>query len=533
MNLLEMRWIPIRRKSGLVERIAPWQITDAFDEDPVVALAAPRPDFKGALMQFLIGLVQTAIPPSDDEEWSERLENPPHPDILRDAFMPYYDCFHLDGDGPRFMQDLELMDGKKTEISGLLIDAPGENTLKENKDLFIKRGGISGLCVSCVATALFALQTNAPSGGAGHRTSLRGGGPLTTLVVLDPRGSGLQHETLWYNMWLNVLTTHAISILSGNEKKNASADIFPWLAPTYTSEPKTGRNIYLYDVHPFQMYWGMPRRIRLDWMSAASGICDICNTQSTYLVTGYITKNYGINYSGAWQHPLTPYFIDQKTGEALPIHPQPGGMTYFHWANFIEGDENVVPARVVTEFKKEEKKQPEEQFRLWVFGYDMDNMKPRCWYETTFPLYLLPETINRNFVIRTQRMIRIADMIAQAVRGCVKEAWFKRPGDAKGDTAFLKESFLSHTERAFFDLIDALATDMRTGGDGLTILSSWYDVLRRAAIDQFDYWATQGDIAANDPRRIAVARRKLLNILHGKELRGMLHMPVDRKEVLV
>jgi hypothetical protein len=35
---------------------------------------------------------------------------------------------------------------------------------------------------------LFSLQLNAPSGGKGYRTGLRGGGPLTTLIELQDIG---------------------------------------------------------------------------------------------------------------------------------------------------------------------------------------------------------------------------------------------------------------------------------------------------------------------------------------------------------
>jgi CRISPR system Cascade subunit CasA len=55
MNLISDAWIPIRRKGGEEERIAPWEVTTRYSDDPIVALAAPRPDFNGALIQFLIG----------------------------------------------------------------------------------------------------------------------------------------------------------------------------------------------------------------------------------------------------------------------------------------------------------------------------------------------------------------------------------------------------------------------------------------------------------------------------------------------
>ena len=101
--------------------------------------------------------------------------------MLAERFAQVRDAFVLDGAGPRFMQDREELVGGVVPISGLLIDSPGANTIKNNVDLFVKRGRVTTLSRAAAAMSLFALQTFAPSGGAGHRTSLRGGGPLTTL----------------------------------------------------------------------------------------------------------------------------------------------------------------------------------------------------------------------------------------------------------------------------------------------------------------------------------------------------------------
>ncbi|WP_239500552.1 type I-E CRISPR-associated protein Cse1/CasA, partial [Streptococcus pneumoniae] len=65
------------------------------------------------------------------------------------------------------------------------------------------------------------LQTYAPSGGAGHRTSLRGGGPLTTLLA--PARKGRAVATLWDRVWTNVPDA---------DPDAGAADparIFPWL----------------------------------------------------------------------------------------------------------------------------------------------------------------------------------------------------------------------------------------------------------------------------------------------------------------
>ncbi|MDX1653598.1 MAG: type I-E CRISPR-associated protein Cse1/CasA, partial [Candidatus Competibacteraceae bacterium] len=84
MNLITDPWIPIRRRDGGFGLIAPHQITDP--DDPPLTLDAPRADFDGALMQFLIGLLQTVCPPERDREWRRMLAEPPTPDELWSRF---------------------------------------------------------------------------------------------------------------------------------------------------------------------------------------------------------------------------------------------------------------------------------------------------------------------------------------------------------------------------------------------------------------------------------------------------------------
>src|SRR5690606_10811453 len=103
--------------------------------------------------------------------------------------------------GLAFLQDFTVLDDEPKELAALLIDAPGGKTLKDNLDHFVKGGTLAGACASCTASALFTLQTNAPSGGVGHRVGLRGGGPLTSLLLPEN-----VHASLWQKLWLNVLT---------------------------------------------------------------------------------------------------------------------------------------------------------------------------------------------------------------------------------------------------------------------------------------------------------------------------------------
>ena len=523
MDLINDPWVPIRRKSGTQDIIAPWQLTET--DDPVIALSAPRPDFNGALMQFLIGLLQTTATPENHARWLDWLEAPPEPAQLKTCFRQYTAAFELQGEQGSFMQDFDTLSTDAQSIEKLLIDSPGGKTLKDNADHFVKRERVKQLCPCCTTMALLTLQINAPGGGVGHRTSLRGGGPLTTLVILDKNDD--LSDDLWRNLWLNVLEKLQLETLTGDKNKTAPPDIFPWLAKTRTSEKNTGKETTPMDISPLQMYWGMPRRIRIQWQTGNRGHCDLCGVVSEQLVTHYQTQNYGVNYTGAWQHPLSPYRFN-KNEDLLPQHVQPGGLTYQHWLSMVEDDENHFSSAVVKRYRNLAKTWA-VQFRLYAFGYDMDNMKARCWYETIFPLYTIREEIRTDFSKRIQTLTETATEFAGFVQRYVKDAWFKRPSDAKGDTTFLRQNFYQDTESAFYQKAKVLQTKLLNGTDK-EILQEWYGILCKAALNIFDYWSNRGDFTQANPRRIADARNKLKKQFYSKNIQQKLQLPDKSKE---
>ncbi|RMF17010.1 MAG: type I-E CRISPR-associated protein Cse1/CasA [Candidatus Dadabacteria bacterium] len=520
MNLLTTAWIPVRRAAGDTVRIRPSELTDP--DIGAQMINAPRADFNGALAQFLIGLLQTTFAPQSESEWERFLGEPPTPEMLERAFEPWTDIFDLDGEGPRFLQDLEPFeqDVAPKPIASLLIDAPGDQTLRNNADHFVKRDTVRVMCFRCAAMALLTLQVNAPSGGKGHRTSIRGGGPLTTLVEPDPEAQTLA-DTLWTRTWLNVLPSTVR--LTGNEKLTERHHIFPWLAETCT----TGTTPL--DAHPLQIYWAMPRRIRLDFRTARQGDCDICGVCAE-VIDHYATKNYGIDYQGGWIHPLSPYAetVDGAKDPA-PLHPQPGGIRYRHWLGVLQessdGKKRIRPAIVVREFHRH--KLPSEQFRLWAFGYDMDNMKPRCWYEMVFPLYTVPAEKRPWFAARVEELISAANEAAGATARAIRAAWFRRPADQKGDCRYLGEAFFELTEADFYASVRRLlAVDP---GDDTKILHDWHSVLVENALRLFDERTVSDDIAWGDAERIARSRTNLLRQLYSRKLKNLLKLG-DRKE---
>ena len=528
MNLLTDPWIPVQRKKGTIEYIAPWQITEP--DNPVIRLASPRHDFDGSLIQFLIGLLQTAAAPANGSAWEKWLTTPPSPEVLKERFSAYHTAFEVNGDGPRFMQDYEVLEGEEKPISGLMIEAPGNRTSTLFLDHFIKDGVYGGLCPCCAVTALFALQTNAPGGGVGHRTSLRGGGPLTTLVIPDTQVEGALPDTLWSLLWLNVLDQKDMRSITGDVERVENRDIFPWMSETRTSEAKTGRPTTPLDASPLQMFWAMPRRIRLNWANNESGTCDLCGAEGQPLVTHYVTKNYGVNYIGGWLHPLSPYYQDKKSAENLPMHAQPGGLAYRYWLAWTQGDDRYLTAKVVRTYKTD-RQLIDEQLRLWVFGYDMDNMKARCWYEKQYPLVVIEdEKLREAFCTRVANMVDLSTQVSGFVQSCVKEAWFNRPKDARGDTGFIKEAFFEQTEADFLSHLQQL---QRPTDDSRWVLQEWHAQLARHAIKLFDHWVAQGDLASENPRRIAEAHRKLRNLIYGKKLLSNLGIELKKKEKAV
>jgi len=526
-NLINDKWIPVRRLDGTREIITPWQVTDNIGSNPIVGLDTNRPDFNGALIQFLIGLVQTTMAPKKDKGWRTGFNKPPVVDELKTTFANVSHAFNFDGDSPRFMQDFDLDKGKTNLIDKLLVEIPGDETIKDNKDHFIKRDSVKRMCLPCSAMALFTLQTNAPSGGKGHRVSLRGGGPLTTIVM---------GGTLWQTIWLNVLNESDFLDNCGNFSLTDDDAIFPWMGPTCTSEkdqPTTPEN-----AHPAQMFWGMPRRIVLDFEYGETGNCDVCNGDSNHLVTSYITKNYGTNYEGGWRHTLTPHSIT-KQNELIPRHGNPSGISYRHWLELVQNDnvnENE-PATVIHTFRvRQSQLETKHSPQLWAFGYDFDNMKVRCWYEGKMPLIHVDDNVRENYESVIEQLIKTSELVANNVRKYVKEAMFRRPKDVKGDFSFIDNRFWNNTEPEFYNSLENLRIAFSDGADidaVVDIKLQWLNTLFRTGEQLFDEYSQSNQIDVADPKRIALAHRNLrkFNQKKNKKIIEILDLPINQSQV--
>lgn len=523
MNLIRDPWIPVRRRDGGEQRISPLQLVDPA-LDPV-EITASRADFTSALYQLLIGLLQVSFAPADLQAWSGLYRGAPSTADLEAAFAPWEDAFELDPEsGPAFFQDLDpLLHADPIEIAKLLIDTPGEKTVSDNNDLFLHAGGVRQLCPACAAAALLTLQINAPSGGAGHRVSLRGGGPLTTLRL--PRSPD---ATLFQKLWSNVVPPSSLAAESPRHR----ADIMPWLAPTRTSDPKGIGDTTPLEAHALGAYFSMPRRIRLDWKTCRPGTCDLCGETAEHCVRQYRTRPYGVNYTGAWLHPLTPYLLDPKQ-ENLPLSlkGQRGGIGYRHWLGLAVGDKDG-PARtatVVRYFNSQPRKSLPEQARdarLWCCGYDMDNMKARCWYDATLPLPTVEPDDLQDLTLAVRQVLECAGEMAALVSKQAGAA--THPGGAADPS--IRQTFSHASESAFYRFLESamqsIAEPARTG----KAAEDWLAAARRSALEVFDAHVLSTPVQEGNMERTVVARAGLERSFRAGKSKQLAHWIKNQKE---
>ena len=503
--------------------------------------AWPRPDLNIAALEFLIGLFTIAFAP-EEEEWAEFYINPPSKSELEAAFHPLVEAFWLDGPGPRFMQDQADLGEATIPIEALFIDSAGENTIKKNADLMVKRDHYRCLSRGAAAIALYALQQFAPAGGAGHRTSMRGGGPLTTLTL--PRRTDGAPSTLWQIVWSNVICSD-----DGIPRKEDLPRIFPWLAPTLTSEKGTSE-LHQKDpkAHMLQAYFGMPRRIKVQFEeNTARRPCDLTGQIDDIIITAYATEPYGVNY-GHWQHPLTPY-QEVSENELSPRKAKTNSLTYPNWAAISlktssgkEGQKNNHIARTVNQFRRLRRsipRTPDDQAlpkdKLLVAGWAMSNMTPLDYILSEEPLHLHPNgEAQQELDNFADRLVEAGDTACRFLIGAVQAA-LKSGGNKPGSETTLIEtirtSFFSATNTPFHEgLGNALNIDPTEMTAREPIAARWREVLEAAALTLFDSYVNQDFRDPERARPVVKARSSLKRNLKSKKFKTALGLTEPKEK---
>ena len=526
VNLIKDSWIPVITGYMRSVTISPSELVNREGECDILRLDACRADFNGTLIQFLIGLAQTQIAPSDPVEWRKMLFNPPGCRELETSFSQIAPYFEMTGDSC-FMQDMTLSADNPVPIGRLLLEMPGENAEKNNTDIFYKRGTVGTICLACAAMALYTLQTSASFGGAGHRNGLRGGGPLTTVI---------EGKNLWETVWLNVLEND-IFLERGNSEKDTPADKFPWLgdlkpaSKTETCTPAT--------VHPAQMFFAVPRRIRLLPVKVPDATCDLCGMeQCTTVVKSYATERGGISYKGGWRHTLSPYYTDNKTGELLAVHAKPGAMAYNNLSGilFENPDSGAFPAITVQKFVhsryEEILNELGEMVPIWVSGYDMDRAKARCYYDHHIPtLHVKPEILE-DYTTFIRQLIRTAEFALFIIVRCIRGSQHDENTRAGGDLNSIKSRFWHDTEPDFYRVLSSAMPLVSDYDKTVPLREEWIKILSREGMRLFDQYSQSDMIGYANPRRIALARKDCRLSLSGanKRVRDLLGLPKPEPE---
>ena len=471
LNLVSDPWIPVLRRSGR-DTIRPDQIA----EPDVLRPDWTRPDLNLACYELLIGLVYLAHPPNGSGDRA----HPPDAATLRAAMKPLEPAFNLLGDGPRFLQDLEALEGGGKPPDMLFIDSAGDFTVKKNADLMVRRGRYPALPLPLAAMALYTLQAFAPSGGAGNLTSMRGGGPMVTLVKPEEEGLG---PLVWAN------------VPQGEPLGPEELDELPWMRATETSKPvgkkrriTVPRSGSPSKPHP-EVFFGQPRRLRLVARDGA--------------VTQVIQKPWGTNYLPQnWRHPLTPYY--RKDAEFFPRHPKPENFGYRNWRGVILQSDSGLRPRTLEQYLRDIEG---ARCSLIVAGWAMKNMNPLDFLWSEQPVFPLSEEDESH----AEASVEASEQAGFAVAACVEAG--VGDGDVKsGAGQRAREAFFAETQGPFEEMLASMSAGSPFAPE------EWVKTLRRAALPLFDREVMPGLADLGETRRAEAirARSKLKAAFEGR-----------------
>ena len=535
LNLISDPWLPVRRRSGRTETIAPWAVNDRIDTDPVTAFAWPRPELNAASLELLIGMLATGLPPAGDPDaaWQWGWSEPPGPDALRARLERLAPCFELIADGaPAFLQDLDpLADADVSNPARLLFDTPGARTAKLNTDLFRRRAADDAvLSLPAAAIALYGHMSWCASGGVGHRVALRGGGPLVTLPVLGHRRFG---DTLWGQVWPAVrIRSDDDPDWTGQPKK-----VFAWLAPTPTSRPEDGnRPLGPDDMHALHVHWGMPRRIRLLAGPAAGRACAVTGERTATAVVGVRMRNYGIDYASGYRHPHTPDYRVSERSERLPVLATAQSARGDRLQGLVARSKDGLrgPASAMWRFPAHAGAPEAADPRMRCFGIDADKAKVVGWVDRTIPLPLAGTLAGANAVTTClQPLCEALNTVTGMLRNTLKRATRQPAPDtvaARLAEAFEPALLAAWREAAESEEATPRAADRRLDpglgrapeptDSSRSIRAAAMRKLQFAALALFDELAPAAGVEHRDPFARAEARHGLVLDLSGRASRG-------------
>jgi CRISPR system Cascade subunit CasA len=374
------------------------------------------------------------------------------------------------------MQEFGGLDAEVRPAGSLFIDSGGEGGT-----LMVREHRYAALDLPTAAMALFAMQTQAPAGGRGNLTSLRGGGPMISLV--DP-GQGL-----WPLIWANVPAGAP-----------AAPDVLPWMRKMQLSAE--GRQYFPHQAwHPAEVMFGMPRRL---WLVADGD-----------RVTGVMQRPAGVKYAGFWRHPLTPSYRTRPGEEPLPVRPRAGHFGYRNWLGIaakMTEDSLRDRAPMVEGWEERSGGAPAQ---VIVAGWAMENMKARDFILSRAPLV----DLDAGRALCLTGMVEAAELLAVSLLGALA------PVLAEGEAReAAREAFFLRTRDDFEARLEELTTTGPARFEKLRdeLVRGWLADMRRAALSIFEALALPGlsDRPTEEQQRIVSAHASLAAAFPGRTPQG-------------
>lgn len=293
MNLLEDAWIPVRADGGagtfrlltyreLLCNAGDWQIS------------LPRDDLELACLQLLVCMTQVMFLPEDDRALRARLAEPLSPNDFSASVAPCREWFDLDHPTQPFMQSRGVKSAEDTPIQKLLIGLPEGN----NHAFFNEAGEVRNLSGPLAAIALFNQASNSPSFGGGFKGSLRGGAPITTLVV---------GKTLRETIWRNVLTRPRIA------ERQINMPGFDQDQPTWVKPIKEKETIHWNEIGLMRGLFWQPARVQLV-KAEVNMPCDVLSGVAVPVYTAFRKEKFNFTVEGVWPHPHGAMMMTLKKG---------------------------------------------------------------------------------------------------------------------------------------------------------------------------------------------------------------------------
>jgi len=290
MNLLTDKWIPVQHE-GVFQHVS---LKTLLTQDKGWQVSLPRDDMEMACLQLLVSLTQVFFIPDNKAQLQKRITQPIFETDYINAVERKLDWFELDHPRYPFMQVRGVKAKELTDMAKLFAGLTGATS-----SAFVNEPSLaSKLCATCVTVGLFNQAANCPSFGGGFKASLRGGSPITTLILGDD---------LRQTIWLNVLTAEFLG------------DVMPWYLDTKDEQPnwvdlvKPRANINAHQTGLLRGLFWQPAHIELV-KDDARGECDCCGQKGERYI-GFNKEKFVYDFNGIWPHPHGPRVFKVARGQ--------------------------------------------------------------------------------------------------------------------------------------------------------------------------------------------------------------------------